>query len=145
MRKLRGPSVAPLVPQRQAEVRTLPAEPAEVEAPPCPLPNMTAAETDMWERYWRKPQAVLWRENGSEIEVALHVRHLCESMKSGASAGARNLVRQQMDSLLLTHKTMSGAGLRIDVEEEPEPAAPTQGLRLSSRERRLAAKASETE
>lgn len=130
--------------QKQGSWRTLPTEPPEAEAPPCPLPEMSVAESEMWETYWRKPQSIIWRENGMEIEVALHVRHLVESMASEASAGARNLVRQQMDSLLLTHKAMSDAMIRIGVPEEPdEDTAPKSQRRMSSRERRKAARSDE--
>lgn len=94
----------------------------------------------MWELYWRKPQAEVWLESCMEIEVAVHVRHLVESMQPEASAGARNLVRQQMDSLLLTHKSMSDAKIRIG---EPTPAAAQPRARASTRpsarDRRLAA------
>lgn len=118
--------------------RTLPARPPRRKPPAWPLTEPTDAELDMWAVYWRKPQAEIWRETGMEIEVALHVRHLVEAMQPDANTAARNLVRQQMDSLLLTHKSLSDAMIRIG---EPEPVERTSAVktRPSARERRLAA------
>lgn len=121
----------------KGEWRTLPRE-SGMDTPECPLPEVTAAELQMWETYWRKPQAEIWRENGMEIEVALHVRHLVESLAAGAASNARTLVRQQMDSLLLTHKAMQDAMIRIGDDQPTDAPAPVS-KRPSARDRRLAA------
>jgi len=122
----------------KGEWRVLPSKLPRRKPPVCPLPDASEAELEMWETYWRKPQSIIWLENGMEIEVALHVRHLVESMRPDVSPGARNLVRQQMDSLLLTHKSMSDAMIRIGEPEKPA-AEVAASRRPSARERRLAA------
>jgi hypothetical protein len=79
-----------------------------------------------------------------EIEVALHVRHLVESLRPDAPSNARTLVRQQMDSLLLTHKSMQDAKLRISTPDVPSSDVTARPQRMSARERRLAAVADVT-
>src|SRR5687768_8119706 len=88
-----------------AEWTTLPSH-REGVAPEWPLSDQTAREGAIWEAYWRKPQAILWERNGQEFEVALHVRQLCDAESVEATTAARTLVRQQLDSLLLTLPAM---------------------------------------
>lgn len=104
----------------------------EGRAPKWPLVDQTGREERVWASYWRKPQAILWERNGQEFEVAIHVRQLVEAEVEGATSAARTLVRQQMDSLLLTLPAMRSARVRISADEvgekratQPAPAAPT--------------------
>jgi hypothetical protein len=120
----------------KGEWRTLPAT-HDAVIPDCPLPDASEEELAMWETYWRKPQAIIWAESGMEIEVALHVRHLVESLAPKAPSNSRTLASQQLGSLLLTHKAMQDARIRIG-DVEPEASAP-KSKRPSARERRLAA------
>lgn len=70
--------------------------------PPWPLGRATKRELVLWEAEWKRPQAVMWEAYGQFIEVAVYVRHLRESERTGSSATARNLLIRQMDSLGLT-------------------------------------------
>ncbi|MGV8973358.1 MAG: hypothetical protein ACOH10_13635 [Rhodoglobus sp.] len=124
--------------QDHGEWQTLPVGDWGGDVPECPLPGVSDAEFEMWETYWRKPQAAIWSANGMEIEVALHVRHLVEAIQSDAPTTARTLVRQQMDALLLTHKALSDAKIRIGIIDAPT-ATVSRATRPSSRERRLRA------
>jgi hypothetical protein len=92
---------------------TLPAKGREGPAPEWPLTRATVRELALWAQLWRKPQAILWQENGQEIEVAMHVRHLVLSEGRKAPTAARSLLRQQMDSLLLTLPALRAAGVRV--------------------------------
>jgi hypothetical protein len=103
-------------------VRVLPRERTE-PAPEWPLMNPTVREQELWEKYWRKPQAVLWAEQDSDIEVAIHVRTLVEAEYPGVQSQRRTLLLQQMNSLLLTGATLAKANCRVATEDD-ESAAP---------------------
>lgn len=114
---------------------TLPAR-REGESPAWPLTEQTGREAQVWESYWRKPQAILWERNGQQFEVAMHVRQLCEAEQAGAATAARTLVRQQLDSLLLTLPAMRSARVRIAEDEvTPQRQARPATSRKSSRSR----------
>lgn len=102
-----------------AEWTTLPAR-REGDAPEWPLTELSERESVIWESYWRKPQAILWQHNGQEFEVALHVRQLAEAESREATTAARTLIRQQLDSLLLTLPAMRSARVRIASDEVQE-------------------------
>lgn len=144
-RALSGPAKDPhsqrtLMSQDQGQWRTLPVGDRLDAAPECPIPEATDAELAMWALYWRKPLSIIWSESGQEIEVALHVRSLVEALESGAPANSRTLVRQQMGELLLTHKALADAKIRIGVAETDSPSdSPTATSRPSARQRRLSA------
>jgi hypothetical protein len=67
-------------------------------------------------------QAVLWKRNSQELEVALHVRTFVEAEMPEASASLRTLVRQQLDSLLLSIPAMNAARVRFGDVVEDFPA-----------------------
>lgn len=48
--------------------------------PECPLPSMSAAESALWERLWRKPQASMWAHLELEYQVAAYVRAYLRSV-----------------------------------------------------------------
>ena len=102
-----------------AEWTTLPAK-HEGPVPEWPLLEQTDREADVWVSYWRKPQARLWLHNGQEYEVALHVRQFVAAEAHDAGVNARTLVRQQLDSLLLTLPAMRSARVRIAADEVDE-------------------------
>lgn len=77
---------------------TLPAE-RTGPAPAWPLTRASARERTLWEREWRRPQAVMWEANGQEEEVALYVRSLANAERPKAPTSARTLVRQQQEAL----------------------------------------------
>lgn len=105
---------------------TLPAAPRPGPPPAWPLSRPIARETELWTLLWTKPQAILWAQHSQELEVALHVRSLVVAEKRTATTSARTLIRQQMDSLLLTLPALRAAGIRIGTHAE-RAAAPSPG------------------
>lgn len=100
-----GPAPDPNALRRErdkAEWRRLPAAGREGEPPAWPLSRPTARERTLWGREWRRPQAIVWGENGQEVEVAMFVRALAVAERTKAPVTSRTLVRQLMDSLGLT-------------------------------------------
>lgn len=81
---------------------TLPSAGRPGPAPTWPLDEQTEREAVLWEREWRRPQALIWEANGQELEVAMFVRSVADAENAEASVASRTLVRQQMDSLGLT-------------------------------------------
>jgi hypothetical protein len=53
----------------------------------------------LWNREWKRPQAVEWERNGQEVEVALYVRSLVAAEKLDAPTNLRTLVKQQQEAL----------------------------------------------
>src|SRR5690606_34046733 len=117
---------------------TLPASGRKGPVPEWPLPAPTERELELWRQMWCKPQALLWERNGQHQEVAMYCRRFAAAEEHGASVALGTLVRQMMDSLLLTIPAMRSARVRIaDVDETPaEPRkAAAAGRRSSSRAR----------
>src|SRR5690606_25624217 len=117
---------------------TLPAEGRTGPTPEWPLTDPTARELELWQQLWRKPQALLWERNGQHHEVAMYCRRFAAAEVPDAPVALGTLVRQMMDSLLLTIPAMRSARVRIaDVDETPaEPRkAAAAGRRSSSRAR----------
>jgi hypothetical protein len=56
-------------------------------------------ELELWEREWRRPQAVEWERNEQELEVALYVRALVAAEAPDAKVTLRTLVKQQQEAL----------------------------------------------
>ena len=105
-----GPSPDPMSLRRdrdKAEWRHLPASGREGPAPDWPLTRASPRETELWIDEWRRPQAIVWEENGQAQEVALYVRALVVAERPKATTSARLLVMRQLDALGLTT-----AGLR---------------------------------
>src|SRR3954470_10344127 len=57
---------------------TLPAEGRKGRAPDWPWSKQTRRETALWQREWKRPQALMWERQGQQLEVALYVRRLAE-------------------------------------------------------------------
>ena len=91
----------------KAEGRHPPASGREGPAPDWPLTRASPREIALWEGEWRRPQAIVWEENGQAQEVALYVRALVVAERPKATTSARLLVMRQLDALGLTT-----AGLR---------------------------------
>jgi hypothetical protein len=110
--------------------------PAEV-APEFPLIDPSPRELVFWEQQWRKPQAVMWRKLGQELEVAFFVRKMCEAELPKASVELRKSIRQDFDSLGLSVQGMLRNRWRIAPavdEAKPEEKKPAE-RRPSSRSR----------
>jgi hypothetical protein len=104
---------------------TLPAEGRDGPTPEWPLSRRTKRETVVWEREWRRPQAVEWERNHQQDEVALYVRALVAAEKLNASVAQRNLVRQLQEALGISLPGMARNRWRIadkQADEKPRPA-----------------------
>lgn len=96
---------------------TLPAEGRTAPAPEWPLTECTLREEVIWERWWRKPEALIWEIDGSEDYVALTVRMFSEAEVEKASAENRKTVRMMMADLYLTRDAKERARIRIVADD----------------------------
>lgn len=117
----------------EAAWTTLPAEGRLTPAPDWPLTEATPRELVIWERWWRKPEALIWESDGSMDYVALTVRMFSEAEVEKASAENRKTVRMMMADLYLTRDAKERARIRIASDEVTEKRAPAS--RASSRDR----------
>lgn len=116
----------------KAEWTILPADGRKGDAPPWPLVGQSGRETEIWNRYWGKPQAIIWERDHLVEVVALFVRQFCEGEVPKASAENRKTVRMMFADLYLTPDSMARAKLRIepaDVEPERSEVAPRKSAR----------------
>ena len=111
------------------------------DPPDWPLSRPLKRERELWEREWKRPQAVAWERLGLEVEVAVYIRTLVSAEALAAPAATRTLLRQQMDSLGLTVPGMARNRWIIEGADE-QPAAPRvttdDGQRTSAKARFLA-------
>lgn len=125
-----GPAPDPHALRRDREAGqwvTLPAEGRTGPTPEWPLTDPTARELELWQQLWRKPQALLWERNGQHHEVAMYCRRFAAAEVPDAPVALGTLVRQMMDSLLLTIPAMRSARVQIaggegKAEAESKPA-----------------------
>lgn len=101
---------------------TLPAEGREGPPPDWPLTEATPRELVLWERWWRKPEALLWGPGGLvDIDyVALTLRMFAEAEVTKASAENRKTVRLMMADLFLTQDAKDRAHIQIAADEVAE-------------------------
>lgn len=135
-----GPAPDPNALRREREVgqwTTLPAAGRPGDPPEWPLEDQSEREACLWEQLWRKPQALLWERNGQHHEVAMYCRRFAEAEKRDAPVNLGTLVRQMMDSLLLTIPAMRSARVQIEptAGQSPAAAAPAKRNRSSSKAR----------
>ena len=97
---------------------TLPAK-VDVKLPAWPLVGRSEREAELWEGLWKRPQALLWKQNSQEIEVALYARQLATVELPSVGGGAANhmILIRQADNLLLTIPAMYKARVKIAVDE----------------------------
>lgn len=131
-----GPAPDPNSARSEAAGWTLiPLDGLDKPAPEWPLTEPTPRERVMWERFWTKPQAVIWERDGQLEYVAIFVRQLIEAEAEKASAENRKTVRMMFADLYLTSDAMARARIRIvDTVAQPQRAA-----QAPRRERRLRA------
>lgn len=99
---------------------TLPSEGRTEPAPDWPLTEATPRELVLWDRWWRKPEALLWEHDGSIDYVALTVRMFAEAEVTKASAENRKTVRMMMADLYLTRDAKDRALIRVVTDETAE-------------------------
>lgn len=78
---------------------TLPQEGRDGPIPEWPLTDPSQRELELWAREWSRPQALMWEQNGQELEVALYVRAVKVAENPNAPTNSRTLVRQMMEGL----------------------------------------------
>ena len=123
----------------------LPSSGREGLAPEWPLTEPTPRERVLWERWWRKPEALIWEKDGSTDYVALTVRMFAEAEVERASAENRKTVRMMMADLYLTRDAKDRAGFRVvDDEVQAKRATKTaaEERKPSSRDRMKVVKGS---
>lgn len=116
----------------------LPAEGRPGAAPEWPLTAATSRELVLWERWWAKPEALLWESDGSSDYVALTVRMFAEAEVEKASAENRKTVRMMMADLYLTREAKDRARIRVASDEVAEKRDGQAGVpvrRSSARDR----------
>lgn len=96
----------------------LPAGGRKGRVPAWPLTTATRRERTVWNRLWKKPQAVVWEAEGSQDIVALYVRRFVEAEQRGSPTNLSTLVRQMADSLGLTTPGLRANRWTIVAEEE---------------------------
>lgn len=102
---------------------TLPAEGRDGDPPEWPLTEPTPREMVLWERWWAKPEALLWESDGSLDYVALTVRMFAEAEVVKASAENRKTVRMMMADLYLTRDAKDRARIKVASDEVAEKRA----------------------
>lgn len=134
-----GPAPDPMALRRQrkddAQWTSLPAEGRAGDAPEWPLTEATPRELVLWERWWRKPEALLWESDGSIDYVALTVRMFAEAEVTKASAENRKTVRMMMADLYLTRESKDRARIRVVTDEVAEKREESTPRRASARDR----------
>lgn len=133
-----GPPADPNATRRHGsggEWETIAGDRKAIEVPEWPLTKASKRELELWSDLWDRPQSVLWERNNQAFEVALLCRRFAEAEEPGAPVALGTLVRQMMDSLLLTMPSMRAARVRISDVAAQAPAVQTPETRASSRER----------
>jgi len=100
-----GPAPNPNALRRDRDEKdwiALPAAGRDGPTPDWPSTRPTTRERALWEREWRRPQAIMWERNGQELEVAIYVRTLVEAERRRVPTGVRTLLRQQQEALGLS-------------------------------------------
>lgn len=109
-------------PSDSAGWTTLPAAGRDGVLPEWPLIDQTEREAVIWEREWRRPQAIEWERNGQADEVAMYVRVLADAEKPDAAVSARTLVKQLQESLGISLPGLARNRWKIG---EPQQASST--------------------
>lgn len=91
-------------------------------APAWPLTKASARERVLWQRAWRKPQAWMWRQMGTEEQVAQYCRLLARAEQPDSPIGLAGEVRRHADALGLTAPGMRMLRWRIASSPAGKPA-----------------------
>jgi hypothetical protein len=114
---------------------TLPAQGRQGPPPEWPLTAPTERELELWEREWRRPQAIMWEQNGQEVEVALYVRRLAEVELPESPVTAGQLVKQMQEALGISLPGMLRNRWKIAPLAGPQMERPVEGTVISARDR----------
>jgi len=113
---------------------TLPLAGRPGSPPDWPLEQVTDRELAVWEREWRRPQAIIWERNGQELEVAMYVRTLVTAENPKCPAALRALVVRQQETLGLSLTGLARNRWRI--ETKSEQAQTSRGTRRRAEPRK---------
>lgn len=132
--------------ERRGEIWTdLPAK-SGLRTPRWPLALLSAPEKTLWASLWKKPQAVMWKRQGLEFQVANYVRTYLEASEMGAPGSLKTVVLRMEDTLGLSLAGLAALRWRITTDEvaaaraaaAPTPIddrpAPVRRLRAASSE-----------
>ena len=119
---------------------TLPAGGYAGEAPECPLPDCTVAESALWSRLWKKPQAFMWAQLGLELQVAAYVRAYLRSVASDdAPVGLIAPVLRMEAELGLSTVGMNALRWKFSTDEVAEKRQSAPAKRAATVKNRLKA------
>lgn len=127
--------------ERRGDVWTdLPAK-SGLRTPTWPLALLSAPEKKLWGALWKKPQAVMWKRQGLEMQVANYVRTYLEASEMGAPGSLKTVVLRMEDTLGLSLAGLASLRWRITTDEvgaaraaaaatavEPDRPAPVRRL-----------------
>lgn len=120
-----------LLPAEGRVGKRLPAWPLE--------PGASRRERELWTRYWRKPQAIMWERLGMADDLAHYIRVFTEAEIPGAPITVRTMYRQLAESLGISLPGMRMHRWKIAIEVPKLAATGTDGPATrrprSSRER----------
>lgn len=120
----------------------LPYEGRPGDAPewPAEIPEPSVAETSVWVRLWKKPQALIWEADGVHDTVALYCRTFVACGEADASVARLTFLRQLADSLLLSIPSLHAARYTIKPKpEDRDPVAESMARHPSGKARNPAA------
>ena len=103
------------------------------KAPKWPLGANQAGETELWNRLWRMPQALMWERLDSVDSVAWYVRLTNEALRGMRTSIVMTEIRQLADRLGLSPMAM--LRLRWQIEETVEPENKSEDGILDIRKR----------
>lgn len=105
-------------------------------APTWPLTGLTPRESELWEREWQRPQAIMWERNGQDIEVALYVRRLIIAEDPDAPVTLLTWIRQMQESLGLSVPGLArNRWIIVDGTAGPQHAKPTDAKVVDAKSR----------
>lgn len=112
-----------------------------MRAPTWPLALKSKPEQLLWGKLWKKPQAIMWKRQGLEFQVANYVRTFLEASEMGAPASLKTAVLRMEDTLGISLAGLAALRWRITADElgaaraaaaaeqsEPERPAPVRRL-----------------
>lgn len=108
----------------------------DVPVPEWPLVVCGDREDALWDRLWKRPQALMWHQLMLFEEVALYVRYLVEAESPDAPSAVRTLVKQHQELLGLSTAGLLRNHWRIELDDVAAARSEKQvPSRSSSRDR----------
>lgn len=118
---------------------TLPVEGFQGDVPDWPLSYASEFEIGLWEKLWRKPQAVMWHKLGLELQLAAYARAFYESTSRDAVSGLKTAVLRMEGELGLSLPGMHSLRWKFSEDELSVKRSEPVKKSASSAKSRLAA------